>query len=194
MSGEIDAFETKRLMLRGVMAADAPAMQRNFDDYDVIRDLGVGIPWPYPEDGAVTFIQTVILPNQGKDHWFWGLFFKTAPDELIGVVDLRRSTPAQDGNRGFWLAKRYWGQGLMTEATDKITDYAFGALGFEQLIFRNAVGNIRSRRIKEKAGATLFKVEPAKFSGPDSTQAEVWLLTKAAWAARYSAADKAPTP
>jgi RimJ/RimL family protein N-acetyltransferase len=72
----------------------------------------------------------------------------------------------------------------MTEATDAVTDHAFDALGFERLILTNAVGNARSRRIKEKAGATLLRVEPARFVDPALTMHEVWELRRTAWAAR----------
>jgi RimJ/RimL family protein N-acetyltransferase len=69
----------------------------------------------------------------------------------------------------------------MTEATNAVTDHAFNNLGFETLVFSNALGNLRSRRIKEKSGARLIRTEPAKFVNPDYTQREVWELTKADW-------------
>lgn len=178
--GEIAELSTARLHLRGVRLADIPAIQKNFDDYDIIRHLSAVVPWPFPAHGAKDFVESV-LPLQGQDRWVWGLFLKTAPAEMIGNVDLRRK---QGENRGFWLARRFWGQGLMTEATGAVTDYAFSALGFETLILCNAVGNIHSRRIKEKAGATFLRVEPAAFVDPALTQHEVWELRRTAWAAR----------
>jgi RimJ/RimL family protein N-acetyltransferase len=72
----------------------------------------------------------------------------------------------------------------MTEATDAVTDYAFDVLGFETLILSNALGNVRSRRVKEKAGAVLLRTEPATFVNPDYTAREVWELTKTAWRGR----------
>jgi RimJ/RimL family protein N-acetyltransferase len=160
--------------------ADAPAIQKNFADYEIIRHLAPIVPWPYPENGARDFLAGV-LPLQGQSRWVWALFLKTAPDEAIGIVDLRRG---EGENRGFWLARRFWSQGLMTEACDAVTDYAFGPLGFERLTLCNAVGNARSRRLKEKAGATFLRVEPAKFVDPALTMHEVWELRRADWLAR----------
>ena len=54
----------------------------------------------------------------------------------------------------------------MTEAVKPVMDFAFKDLGFDQLVFTNAVGNERSRRIKEKTGARLIDVRPAKFVDP----------------------------
>ena len=178
--GDTEALTRARLHLRGVTPADAPAIQKNFDDYEIIRHLAAVVPWPFPAEGARDFIET-LLPVQGRNRWIWGLFLKTAPEEMIGNVDLRRG---EGENRGFWLARRFWGQGLMTEACDAVTDYAFSALGFETLTLCNAAGNIRSRRIKEKAGATFLRVEPASFVDPALTMHEVWELRRTAWAAR----------
>jgi [ribosomal protein S5]-alanine N-acetyltransferase len=177
---DIIALTTARLQLRGVTMADAPAIQKNFDDYEIIRYLAAIVPWPYPADGARDFLNSV-LPVQGDNRWVWGLFLHSAPAELIGIVDLRRN---KTENRGFWLARRFWDQGLMSEACDAVTDYAFGPLGFERLILCNAAGNARSRRIKEKAGATFLRVEPAKFVDPALTTHEVWELRRADWLAR----------
>ncbi len=76
-------------------------------------------------------------------------------------------------NRGFWLGRKFWGRGLMTEAVEPVTDYAFNELGFERLVFSNAAGNTRSARIKEKSGAHLRRVEPAKFVDPAYTEHEI---------------------
>jgi RimJ/RimL family protein N-acetyltransferase len=176
---EIPSFETSRLWLRGVTGADAPAYQRHFADYAVISELAARVPWPYPQDGALAFIRDVILPAQGKDKWVWGLYLKTSPDELIGIIDLWRQNRPE--NRGFWLGRAFWGRGLMTEATAVITDHAFDGLGFKSLILSNAVGNLRSRRVKEKAGAVWLRTEPFRFVNPAYTEREVWELTPEQW-------------
>lgn len=176
---DLPVFETQRLFLRAVTRTDAPAYERYFVDYEVIRNLSDLVPWPYPEGGVTEYIETQILPNQGRDRWVWGLFLKDHPEELIGTIDLyRKGTPE---NRGFWLGRKFWGLGLMTEAVTPITDCAFEALGFDRLVFSNAVGNTRSGRIKEKTGACLLYTEPRKFVDPEFTEHAVWELTKENW-------------
>lgn len=177
------AFETERLVLRHPVDEDIPSYQKNFDDYEVIGHLARHVPWPYPADGVAHYLREVLTPGLAAgDRWFWVLALKTEPGEVIGGIELWRNGKPE--NRGFWLAKRLWGQGLMSEAVEPVTDYAFGPLGFETLVFANAVGNARSRRIKEKQGARLVRVEPATFVDPRYTQHEVWELGKAEWAAR----------
>jgi len=72
---EIPIFETERLILKGLSLEDAPLYQENFAD-EVIQHLSSRVPWPYPKDGAYTFIKDFILPNQGKGRWAWGIFSK----------------------------------------------------------------------------------------------------------------------
>ena len=177
-------FETTRLILKEVRLTDADAYQKYFNDYEIISHLAAGVPWPYPADGAINFIKSCILPNQGKDRWVWGIFLKSNPEELIGVVDLWR--PGHPENRGFWLARKFWGQGLMSEAVTPITDYAFEHLGFDRLVFANALGNKKSRRVKEKAGAQMIRVSPAQFVNPEYKEHEIWELTKEQWHVRRS--------
>jgi RimJ/RimL family protein N-acetyltransferase len=176
---DLPEFTTDRLKLKGVTEADVAVWTKHFVDYEVIRHLAAKVPWPYPDNGVRDFVMNQILPHQGKDRWVWGIYLKENPNELIGVVDLWR--PGTPENRGFWLGKEFWGRGIMTEAVRPVMEYAFDALGFEVMIFANAKGNVRSRRIKEKSGARLVRVESADFVDPDFTEQEIWELTKEEW-------------
>jgi RimJ/RimL family protein N-acetyltransferase len=175
----IPTFETTRLLLRPLCLKDAASYENNFVDYEVIRHLSDSAPWPYPKGGVYTYIEDIILPKQGKDYWAWAIFQKENHNEVIGCIDLwRKGVPE---HRGFWLGQKYWGKGYMTEAVDPVMDYSFGSLGFDELCFSNAVGNMRSRRIKEKTGAKLVKVIDTKHVDPLLTQSEIWILTKEEW-------------
>ena len=108
-----------------------------------------------------------------------GIYLNTNPGELIGAIDLWRDGKPE--HRGFWLGEAYWNRGIMTEAITPVTEYAFTQLGFEKLVFSNAKGNLRSRRIKEKTGAKYVRTEPASFVDPMYTEHEIWELTKEKW-------------
>jgi len=175
----IPIFKTERLILKAPTEDDAPAYRQYFVDYEVIRHLSSGVPWPYPDGGVLDFMKENIIAKQGNDNWFWGLFLKENPSELIGGIELWRKSKPE--NRGFWLGRKFWGRGLMTEAVNPIMDYAFNDLGFKELFFSNAKGNDKSRRIKEKTGAKLIKIEACKFVDPKYKEHEVWEITKEEW-------------
>lgn len=172
-------FKTERLILRGVTHENIPSYEKYFIDYEVIGHLSAAVPWPYPKNGVLEFLEKFIFPNQGKNQWFWGIFLKEKPNDLIGAVHLWREGHPE--NRGFWLGKPFWGRGYMTEAVVPVMNYAFDELGFEKLVFANAKGNSKSRRIKEKTGAKLVCIRPAKYADPKYTEQEVWELKKEDW-------------
>ena len=179
VSNLVPTFNTDRLILRAVSKDDIPSYQKYFSDYEIVRHLSADVPWPFPDDGVETFLNSSIFPDQGKTQWMWGIFEKSNPETLIGCVHLWREGKPQ--NRGFWLGKPFWGKGYMTEAVEPVINYTFDKLDFETLIFANALGNTKSRRIKEKTGAKLIRVEPAKFVDPELKELEVWEFKKEDW-------------
>ncbi len=175
----LPTFTTSRLILTELTQEDIPSYKKYFVNYEIIKHLASTIPWPYPDDGVEWFVNNQVTPHQGIDKWVWGIRLKTNSNELIGVVDLWRDGKPE--NRGFWLGEPFWNQGIMTEAIEPITKYAFTKLGFEKLIFSNAKGNLKSRRVKEKTGAKYLRTEVASFVNPDYTEHEIWELTKEEW-------------
>lgn len=172
---------TERLRLEPLTAAHAPNYAVHFIDYEVVRHLSSAVPWPYPEDGLVTFLEQV-EEGQGIKRWDWAICLKDDPGQAIGSVGLW--WPGVPEHRGFWLGRAFWGNGYMHEATEATNAFAFEVLGYERLVFSNAVGNKRSRRIKERQGATFLKIEDAAFVDPAYTQSERWLLERSDWEQR----------
>lgn len=176
---DVPTFYTKRLVIRELAESDAPAYNRHFVNYEIIRHLGGHVPWPYPEDGVINYIRNDILPHQGKDKWVWAIALKESPNELIGVIEfLKNPSPT---NRGFWLGEPFWGRGYMTEAIEPVTAFAFETLGFQKLIFGNAAGNKRSARIKEKSGVRFVRREPGRYVDPELRERDIYELTKDSW-------------
>lgn len=175
----LPTFETERLFMRAIRLEDSDSYEKNFADYEVIQHLSDQVPWPFPKGSTRSFLEENIMPKLGKTRWMWGIFLKDNLDEVVGCVDLWKDGKPE--NRGFWLAHKHWGKGIMTEAVTPVMDYAFDELGFEKLVFSNAVGNTRSGRVKEKTGATLIGTTPAKFVSPKYNEQEIWELTKENW-------------
>ena len=69
----------------------------------------------------------------------------------------------------------------MTEALAPVIECAFSSLGFEKLLFSNAVGNARSARSREKSGAPFLRREAARYVGPSYTERNIYELSKTTW-------------
>lgn len=180
------SLETARLLLKPPVLEDVAAYTRYFVDYEVIRHLSAGVPWPYPEGGVAEYLSELASSSQGHDRWMWGIFERVRPDELIGAIELWR--PGTPENRGFWLGRAFWGRGYMSEALEPIMDHAFERLGFDRMVLSNAKGNLRSRRVKERVGARWLRCEPADFVDPTYRERELWELTAEAWRGRRAGA------
>lgn len=149
-------LETERLLLRPITVEDSPAIQKYFNDWEIIKNLAAVIPWPYPDDGAYDFIKNTCLPEIERGNFkVWVIVPKAGPDEAIGVVHYR-ADGGNDGNRGFWLAREFQKRGYMTEAITAMQDYLFFDLKVDKIIVCNSIKNPQSRRIKEKTGAVFL--------------------------------------
>jgi [ribosomal protein S5]-alanine N-acetyltransferase len=174
-------LETKRLELRPIEMADAPQIQKLFPQWEVVRFLSNRVPWPYPRDGAVTFIRDMALPAMERnEQWIWTLRLKSDPANLIGAISLARG---EKKNRGFWIVPEFQGQGLMTEAADAVTDFWFEVLRFPVLRVPKAVENEASRRISLRQGMRVVATEEHDYVG-GRFPSEIWEITAKEWRAR----------
>lgn len=178
MIAKIPTLETSRLILRAIELSDADPIQAIFPRWEIVRFLGSHVPWPYPEDGARTFIRDRVLPAMQRGvEWHWSIGPKPMADRLIGMISLREKP---DDNRGFWLDPAWQGQGLMAEACSAITDYWFETLERPVLRTLKAAANLRSRRISERHGMRLIDTTEHDYvSGRLPT--EVWEITRDEW-------------
>ena len=191
MSGETEkpaplpptpVLETPRLILRPIRAEDAPTIQRRFPQWEIVRFLSAHVPWPYPPDGAAQNMVGCLAELERREKFHWAITLKGGDDELIGVIDLWPETGKRT-QRGFWLDPEFWGRGLMTEAAERVTEYAFAELGWPRLYLSNAEANIGSHRVKQKQGARIIDRIPARYVSGEGTRV-VWVLEREAWLAR----------
>jgi len=176
----IPTLETVRLILRPISLDDAPQVQAIFPQWEIVRYLTNQVPWPFPPDGVVTYYRDVAIPAMERgDAWRWTLRLRTDPGSIIGSVDLTRG----DTNRGFWLDPAFQRQGLMLEASDRVTDFWFSDLEMPLLRVPKAVDNTGSRRISEKQGMRVVALEERDYvSG--RLPSEIWEITREEWLAR----------
>ena len=143
-------LETARLVLRPLVLADAEQTQGLFGQWEIVQYLTDQVPWPYPADGAYAYYRDHALPAVERgEEWHWTLRLKSAPERIIGSISLLKN---ESNNRGFWLGLPWQGQGLMSEASEVVTDYWFDTLRFPVLRVPKAAVNTASRRISEKNG------------------------------------------
>lgn len=70
-------LETPRLILRPLQLDDAEQSDRLFPQWDIVKYLNAGVPWPYPENLTLARYRDVILPAiERGEEWHWTLRLK----------------------------------------------------------------------------------------------------------------------
>jgi RimJ/RimL family protein N-acetyltransferase len=183
-------IHTERLILRPLALSDAPAIQRHFNNWNIIQHLAAVVPWPYPDDGAETFVRLQLGKiAAGEEIYLWSLVPRNGDGEAIGNIHFRPGADNPKHNRGFWLAEPYWNRGLMSEAVAAVNDFAFTMPGLESFYVCNVATNAASRRVKQKTGAEFVGfIELAHHGG--QTKSEKWKVTRENWLGRGGAKNK----
>ena len=151
------SFETARLSLVPLNLDHAPATQALFPHWDIVKHLNPRVPWPYPEDGALTFYRDSALPAISRgEALIWALVSKSGPDHLIGTIRLNLHS---NENRGFWLGLPWQGRGLMAEACVPVTDFWFEELDQPVLRVAKAIENTASVAISQRQGMRVVARE-----------------------------------
>lgn len=173
-------LQTERLLLRPLALADAPQIQQIFPQWEILRYMNGTIPWPYPPDGAETFLREAALPQMEQGEcWHWSIRPKEQRERLIGVISLQQ---LEDNHRGFWLDPAWQRRGLMTEAATEVMRFWFEDLAMPVMRVPKAAGNLASRRISEKEGMRMVAHAEKDFvSG--RLPVDIWEITAAEWRA-----------
>jgi len=177
----IPEIQTPSLLLRPLVPSDAAAIQTHFNNWNVIKYIGAEVPWPYPQNGAESFLTELLAKVANSETYVWGLTIRqhAAAAEVIGVIEYRLSDD-EDDHRGFWLAEPFWGQGYMTEAVIATQDFIFLDVNAQRIVVMNAESNVGSVKIKERCGAVKINRIPGEYHAGDSWQ-DVWEITREKW-------------
>jgi len=139
-----------RCVVRYWRPEDAPSLARHANDRRIWRYLRDRFPHPYTLDDALTY-----LARQTAEPSVGSLCIEVE-GEAAGSVGLmlRRDVERFSAELGYWLGAAYWGRGIVTEAVEAVTRYAFETLGLERVFALPFAPNAASCRVLEKAGFT----------------------------------------
>ena len=143
---------TERLTLRPPVAADAPAIHRLVNDWEVVRMLS-RLPFPYPRTLTDEWIaSTVRQREQGQAHHVVITGQEDGQELVIGCVGLRLDLKPRTGNLGYWVGRRFWGHGVAAEAATRIVRWALANLPIDRVEAHVSIDNPASAAVLRRVG------------------------------------------
>ena len=150
---------SKRLLLRKLILADAPAVQLLRSDEEVMKYINR--PLTLTIGDAEKWVQMALDSLDKNEGITWAISLKEAPDMHIGNIGLWRiEMENYRAEIGYMLDPSLQGKGIMFEALEKVVDYGFTIMKLHSIEARLDPRNVASSAVVRKAGfvqEALFK-------------------------------------
>ncbi|HUY93511.1 MAG TPA: GNAT family N-acetyltransferase [Pirellulales bacterium] len=141
-----------QIQLSEIRSADTPSLVEHLAAKE-IYDRTLRIPDPYTETHAETWL-AIVAKNADRHGQPIDLAIRDRSGKLIGCLsfdglDVERTHRAEIG---YWLAKPYWGRGIMSEVVPVACRWAFVEFGLAKITAWVFAFNAASSRVLEKCG------------------------------------------
>jgi ribosomal-protein-alanine N-acetyltransferase len=143
---------SNRIHLSEFQQSDQAAVLQHLKEKE-IYDRTLRIPYPYTESDFQAWLQIVekSTEQQGQPvHWA----IRNEDDFLIGGCgfDSLQVGKSHRAEIGYWLAKPYWGRGIMTAVVRSACEFAFAQFGLVKIVAHVFADNAASAKVLEKCG------------------------------------------
>ena len=131
---------------------DLDSLVKNANNFNIAKFLTDAFPHPYTHENGKAFIE--FATKDDPIH----IFAIDIDKEASGGIGIHPQTDIHRKNAelGYWLAEKYWGNGIITNAIMEIVKFAFDSYDIERIFARPFGTNIPSQKVLEKSG---FKLE-----------------------------------
>lgn len=145
------SIETDRLVLRRFQDNDAQNMYENWASSD---DVTKYLTWQsYKSVSDAKERINFLKENYVKDNFYdWAIVLKEIGEPIgsIGVVDIKENINAV--HIGYCIGKKWWRQGITSEALSAIIDFFFDKVKVDRIESRHDTLNVNSGKVMQKCG------------------------------------------
>jgi [ribosomal protein S5]-alanine N-acetyltransferase len=135
-----------------IQASDAGALVEYLNDKEIYNTT-LTIPYPYKKEHADSWIGRKLAYREkfGTDFTF---AIRDESGKLIGIVAADNYEPGKSHYTeiGYWLARPYWGRGIITGAVRAFIRYLFLETELKRVTAHIFSHNTASVRVVEKSG------------------------------------------
>jgi RimJ/RimL family protein N-acetyltransferase len=147
-------IEGERVLIKKLRLGDAGDIYAHIKGREIARWTRA-LPHPYPKDGAEKFIRKSQRQWRDKKVFNFGIVLKETGKVIGGIGLVRVDWKHQCAELGYWIGRKYWGKGLITEATRLMLKFGFHELKLHRIYAAAFESNIGSCRVLEKCGFQL---------------------------------------
>ena len=143
-------LETKRLRLRQITEADAPAYYRGLSAMPHTSAWLDGLASEHIEKTRAAIRSQNNYFARAKTVIPWAMVNRRGT--FIGFVRLSNIYYRSRAELAYWVAKRNWNKGFMTEAVEAVIAFGFEQLRLHRIYATADVDNVGSQRVLAKVG------------------------------------------
>ena len=142
----------EQIHLSEIQQSDDAAVLEHLKEKE-IYDRTLRIPYPYTEGDFQAWMEIVkkTTEEQGQSvHWA----IRNTDDFLIGGCGFSdfQIGKSHRAELGYWLAKPFWGRGIMTAVVRRACEFAFTEFGLVKIVAHVFADNAASAKVLEKCG------------------------------------------
>ena len=153
LSDEFNQFRievTDGIHLSAIEEGNKAAFVEFLNDKDIF-DKTLRIPYPYSDEDADKFIGIVTEATARYGHPVH-FAIRDGDNQLIGGCGFDGLSYGHRAEIGYWLAKQYWGQGIMTDVVRSACAFAVEQWKLVRITAHVFEFNKGSARVLEKSG------------------------------------------
>lgn len=183
-------LETERLILRPYTMEDAQAMFDNWANDPVVTKYLTWLPHDSVEVTEAV-LQCWINDYASGEGYHWGIVLKET-GELIGDISAARIFPKFQGiETGYCMGQRWWHQGIMPEAFQRVLAYWFEEVGAQRVSALHDVNNPASGAVMRRCGLLFEGVHRGGgFNNQGIVDVAEYAMTAADWQERTAKDDR----
>src|ERR1041385_6489097 len=134
--------------LRPFRDSDLENFLLHSNNFEVAKNLTDKFPYPMTLEFAKNTIEFAAKDNPTRR------FAIDVNGELVGAIGIhpKEDIERKNAELGYWLAEKYWGKGIMTNAIKQMVEYGFKNFDVDRIFARPFGTNIASQKVLEKAG------------------------------------------
>ena len=133
--------------------SDAMDLAAALSDPAILNNLRDGLPYPYTEKDAEDYITAMLCADKSAVF----AYAICLEDRAVGSIGAFRQSNIhfRTAELGYYLAREYWGRGIVTEAVRQLCERVFAQTDILRIYAEPFSDNVGSRRVLEKAGFQL---------------------------------------